>query len=69
MIYRIRDTTTAWQIAEMEDDFGYMSMFESMSVFSYVKGRGPKGLFIEFPHEPSDMFKEKWGSYLKKVTE
>lgn len=66
VIYHILDTATAWQIAEMTDDFGYMSGFEKISIFSYVKGRGPKGLFIEFPREPSDEFKDKWKGYLTK---
>lgn len=67
MIYRIRDTTTAWQIAKMCEDFGYISAFETISIFTYVTGRGPEGLYIELPHEPKEDFKNQY--YDKVLTE
>lgn len=61
MIFRIRDTTTAWQIYEMERDFGYLNPFEKISVFSYIS---KEGLYIEFPHEPTEEFMAKHGRFL-----
>lgn len=67
MIYRIRDTTTAWQIYQMEQDFGYLDPIERISVFSYI--RGEEGLFIEFPREPAQEFLATWGMYLSEEVE
>lgn len=66
MIFRIRDTTTAWQIYQMEQDFGYLSPFERISVFSYIS---KEGLYIEFPHEPAQEFLATWGMYLSEEAE
>ena len=66
MIFRIRDTTTAWQIYQMEQDFGYLSPFERISVFSYIN---TEGLYIEVPREPAQEFLATWGMYLSEEVE
>ena len=66
--YRILDTATAWQVAEMIRDLDNIDkLYPYVSVHTYVGEDAPKGLYVRFPQHPSDRWMDRWGMYVREV--